>query len=125
MNGTLLIVDDEEPFITTLEKRLVKRSLRVISASGGSEALEALERENDIDVVLLDVKMPEIDGMATLRLIKTQYPDIEVILLSGHATMESALEGMKLGAFDYLMKPCSIEHVVARIGEARKKKRRP
>ena len=124
MNGTLLIVDDEEPFIATLEKRLVKRSIRVVSASCGSEALEVLEREDDIDVVLLDVKMPEMDGMATLRLVKTLYPNIEVIMLSGHATMESAMEGMKLGAFDYLMKPCSIEQVVERIGEARKKNRR-
>lgn len=124
MNKTLLIVDDEEPFVATVKKRLTKRSLDVISASSGPEALDVLEREGGIDVVLLDVKMPEMDGMATLRRIKTAYPDVEVIMLSGHATMESALEGMRLGAFDYLMKPCSIEQVVVRVEEAREKRRK-
>lgn len=122
MDTTVLIVDDEVPFVQTLTKRLVKRGLRILSAHSGPEALDLLTGNNGIDVVILDVRMPDMDGIATLREIKAASPSVEVLMLTGHATMESALDGMRLGALDYFMKPCSIEQIFARICEAKEKK---
>ncbi len=124
MDTTVLIVDDEVPFVETLTKRLVKRGLRILSAHSGPEALDLLTGNNGIDVVILDVKMPDMDGIATLREIKAADPAVEVLMLTGHASMESALDGMRLGAFDYFMKPCSIEQIFAKICEAKEKKRK-
>jgi DNA-binding NtrC family response regulator len=76
-----------------------------------------------VEVVILDVKMPGMDGIETLREIKRQFPLVEVIMLTGHATVESAIEGMKIGAFDYLMKPSEIETLVAKVAEAAARKR--
>lgn len=119
----IMIVDDEEAFINTMEKRLSKRDLKVLTALSGEEALEKLENNKNLDVVILDVKMPGMDGIQTLREIKSRYPLVEVIMLTGHATVESAVEGMKLGAFDYLMKPCEIEELVKKVEEATQKKK--
>ncbi len=117
----VLLVDDEVPFVETMTKRLSKRQLMVLSAYSGREALEKLEK-NAVDVVILDVKMPGMDGIETLREIKKAYPLVEVIMLTGHATIETAVEGMRLGAFDYLMKPCEIEELLAKVDEAKEKK---
>ena len=95
----VLLVDDEVPFVETMTKRLSKRQLTVIAAYSGREALEKLEK-NAVDVVILDVKMPGMDGIETLREIKKIYPLVEVIMLTGHATIETAVEGMRLGAFE-------------------------
>ena len=119
----VMLVDDEVPFVETTTKRLTKRDLKVIAAFGGQEALETLSKNRNVDVVILDVKMPGMDGIETLREIKKAYPLTEVIMLTGHATVESAIEGMKLGAYDYLMKPCEIEQIVLKVAEAAKKKR--
>ncbi len=119
----VLLVDDEVPFVETMTKRLSKRDLTVLSAFSGREALEALEKHRNVDVVILDVKMPEMDGIETLREIKKEYPLIKVIMLTGHATIETAIEGMRLGAFDYLMKPCDIEQLVAKVDEGANMKR--
>ena len=119
----VMLVDDEAPFVETTSKRLTKRNLNVLTAFSGKEALELLEKHRNLDVVILDVKMPGIDGIETLRQIKKAYPLTEVIMLTGHATVESAIEGMKLGAYDYLMKPCEIETIVFKIEEATRKKR--
>ena len=119
----VMLVDDEVPFAETTTKRLTKRNLNVLTAFSGKEALENLEKHQNLDVVILDVKMPGMDGIETLREIRKTYPLIEVIMLTGHATVESAIEGMKLGAYDYLMKPCEIETIVLKIEEATKKKR--
>lgn len=124
MDIVVLLVDDEAPFVATMKKRLTKRNLTVLSAHSGPEALDVLEREPLVDVVILDVKMPDMDGMETLRQIKEAHPAVEVIMLTGHATMETAIEGMKLGAFDYLMKPCSIEQVLDKVREAKEKRRK-
>lgn len=118
----ILLVDDEVPFVETMTKRLDKRGLRVVSAYSGQEALDVLEKESGIDVIILDVKMPGMDGIETLQEIKKRYPLKEVIMLTGHATVETAIEGMKLGAFDYLMKPCDIDILVSKVNEAAKKK---
>jgi len=117
----VLLVDDEAPFVETMTKRLVKRDMTVHTALSGIEALKTLKDHPDIDVVILDVKMPGIDGLETLRRIKSENPLTEVLMLTGHATVESAIEGMKRGAFDYLMKPCDLEQLIAKVKEAAKK----
>jgi len=118
----VMLVDDEVPFVETMTKRLDKRGLKIISAFSGDEALKVLQKEDAVDVIILDVKMPGMDGIETLQEIKKQHPLKEVIMLTGHATVETAIEGMKMGAFDYLMKPCDIDTLVAKVDEAAKKK---
>jgi DNA-binding NtrC family response regulator len=118
----LLVVDDEEQFLATTKKLLDKRGVETITSTNGFDALQMLE-ERRIDVVLLDVKMPGLDGVEVLRRIKQKYPLIEVIMLTGHASVESAVEGLKLGAFDYLMKPSTIADIQAKVEQAYDKKR--
>jgi len=122
MKTVVLLVDDEVPFVETMTKRLAKRDLTIISANSGPEAINHLGNNEHIDVVILDVKMPGMDGIATLREIKKAHPLLEVIMLTGHATIESGIEGMKLGAFDYLMKPCDIDMLMQKVLEAKAKK---
>jgi DNA-binding NtrC family response regulator len=123
---SVLLVDDEASFVETLSKRIAKRDLKVSTAFSGPEALEKLKSgggASNFDVVILDVKMPGMDGLETLAAIKLKHPNVEVIMLTGHATVESAIEGMKAGAFDYLMKPCDIDLLLAKIDRAVVKKR--
>lgn len=120
----ILLVDDEAPFLETMTKRLAKKDFIITSASSGREAIRLLEKNDEIEVTVLDVKMPEMDGLQTLRIIRQRFPLVEVIMLTGHATIESAIEGMKLGAFDYLMKPCDMEELISKVCEAAEKKRR-
>ena len=119
----VMLVDDEVPFVETLITRLEKRGLQTIPAHDGQEALEKLDKNRNVDVVILDVKMPGMDGIEVLREIKKSYPLIEVIMLTGHATVETAIEGMKLGAYDYLMKPCELEQLMAKVEAATEKRR--
>ncbi len=123
MKPFVMLVDDEVPFVETMTKRLKKRELQVIAATSGQEALEKLNTNRNLDVVILDVKMPGMDGIDTLKETKKTNPLVEVIMLTGHATVETAIEGMKIGAFDYLMKPCEIEKLMEKVEEATKKKR--
>jgi DNA-binding NtrC family response regulator len=116
-NFTVLIVDDEDDFRTTLIKRLTKRKVTISGASGGNEALSMMQ-ENPRDIVVLDVKMPGMDGIETLVEIKKQFPLTEVIMLTGHANIEAALEGMEVGAFDYLMKPTDIDDLLFKLEDA-------
>ena len=118
----VMLVDDEAPFLETMTKRLAKRSLKVKTALSGQSALEALAKNPNIDVIILDVKMPGMDGIETLGKIKARHPLVEVIMLTAHATVESAIEGMKQGAFDYLMKPCDMGELMEKINEASRKK---
>jgi DNA-binding NtrC family response regulator len=122
--ATVLLVDDEVPFVETMTKRLTHRELDIIPAFSGDEALSRLTVHPNIEVVVLDVKMPGMDGIETLTEIKKHHPLKEVIMLTGHATVESAIEGMKKGAFDYLMKPCDIDILVSKVMEASARKRR-
>ena len=119
----IMLVDDEVPFVETMAKRLGMRNIETISAFSGEECLEILKTHQTIDVIVLDVKMPGMDGLETLKRIKNECPLIEVIMLTGHATVESGIRGMKLGAYDFLMKPCDIEELVGKLEEATKKKR--
>jgi DNA-binding NtrC family response regulator len=118
---SVLLVDDEVEFLDVLMKRLKKRKLKLVAANSGEEALR-LVRENPVDVAVLDVKMPGMDGITVLREIKKINPSIEVIMLTGHANVEVALEGMELGAFDYLMKPVDIDELMYKLQDAYKKK---
>jgi len=115
MKPLVLLVDDEVPFVETMTKRLKKRDLVVNSAYSGQEALDILDKHRNTDVVILDVKMPGMDGIETLEKIKKSYPLTEVVMLTGHATVESAIEGMKKGAYDYLMKPCDIDQLMKKL----------
>jgi DNA-binding NtrC family response regulator len=105
----ILLVDDEKDFVEMLSMRLEDAGDKVTPAYDGSMCLEKL-KETPIDVVILDIKMPGMDGIQALREIKSRYPLIEVILLTGHGTTETAVQGMKLGAFDYLLKPADFEN---------------
>jgi len=117
----MLLVDDEERFLSTTKKLLAKKGYDAVTAASGAEALEKIRVQN-IHVVILDVKMPGMDGNATLKEIKRQYPLTEVIMLTGHATMESAIDGLKSGAIDYLMKPADIDEIIQKAEEAFEKR---
>jgi DNA-binding NtrC family response regulator len=119
----IMLVDDEERFLSTTKKLLSKKGIDLLTALSGGEALEMLN-SHSVHVVILDVKMPGMDGMATLREIKRQHPLTEIIMLTGHATVESAVEGLKSGATDYLMKPADIEELLEKAEEAFEKRKR-
>jgi DNA-binding NtrC family response regulator len=121
MKVRVLLVDDEEQFVETLAMRLEARDFAVATAFSGDQALDYL-KGNEADVVVLDVLMPGLSGIDTLGMMKKIRPLTEVIMLTGHATVETAIEGMKLGAFDYLMKPTEIDELVAKITRAQKRK---
>lgn len=120
----VLLVDDEAEFTETFSERLSMRNLEISKAFSGEEALKVIEKNKGIEIVILDVKMPGMDGIETLAEIKKRAPLVEVIMLSGHADVESAIDGMKQGAFDYLMKPCDIDQIIAKVTEAAAKKHR-
>lgn len=113
----IMIVDDEERFLLTTAKLLARQGLDVLTATSGEQCLEMLAREI-VHVVILDVKMPGLNGIETLQKIKRRFPLIEVIMLTGHATAESAVDGLRSGATDYLMKPISIDDLIAMAEEA-------
>ena len=121
--ANVLLVDDESEFVETFSERLELRDLKISKAFNGEEALQVLEKDHDLEVVILDVQMPGMDGIETLTEIKKKFPLVEVIMLSGHSTVESAIEGMKKGAFDYLMKPCDMDQILAKVSKAAGKKR--
>jgi DNA-binding NtrC family response regulator len=118
----MLLVDDEARFVETLSKRLAARGFEVAQAFSGQEALSRLAADES-DVVLLDVRMPGMDGLETLRAIRREHPLVKVILLSGHASINAAVEGMRLGASDYLLKPVDLEDLLAKMESAFEKKR--
>ena len=121
MKTMLLLVDDEESFVDILAERLRNRDFDVNTALNGEDALQKIN-EHNVDVAIVDVMMPGLSGIETLREIKRLKPLVEVLMLTGHATVETAIEGMKLGAYDYLMKPCDMDQLLAKIGEATEKK---
>jgi len=119
----LLIVDDEERFLATTKKLLAKKGYEALTASSGAEALNILT-STTVHVVILDVKMPGMDGLETLRVIKRDFPLVEVIMLTGHGTVESAVEGWKSGATDFLNKPADIDDLLVKAEEAFEKRLR-
>lgn len=121
MKISVLLVDDEKEFIDVLAERLEARDFEVLRAYSGEEAL-LLVQDKNVDVAVVDVLMPGKDGISTLREMKLLNPLVEVIMLTGHATVASGVEGMKLGAFDYLMKPAETGDLVGKIVQAYKRK---
>ncbi len=113
----LLVVDDEPDFLETLVKRMTARKIEVTGVESGYKALEFLDGQ-DVDVIILDIKMPGMDGIETLREIKKKKPLVEVILLTGHASVESGIQGMQLGAFDYVMKPVPLDELLEKVRQA-------
>ena len=113
----MMLVDDEERFLSTTQKLLLRKGYDVLTASSGTDALEIL-RTHNIHVVILDVKMPGMDGVQTLNAIKRNYPLVEVIMLTGHGTIDSAVEGLKSGATDYLTKPADVQDLIEKAEEA-------
>jgi len=122
MKGSkILLVDDEVVFTTNMSKLLTNRGYKVTAANSGDEAIQALEKE-PYDVVVLDLKMPGMDGLTTLKEIKKLGFSSETLILTGHGSIDTALEAIKIGAYDYLTKPCEIEDLVGKIEEAWQKK---
>jgi DNA-binding NtrC family response regulator len=117
----ILLVDDEKDFVEMLSLRLKEFGKKVTPAYSGAECLEKL-KANNIDVIILDIKMPGMDGMETLKEIKSRFPLVEVIMLTGHGSIETAVDGMKIGAFDYILKPANLEDLLEKISEAKKNK---
>jgi DNA-binding NtrC family response regulator len=113
----MLLVDDEEDFRKTLAKRLKKRKMNVTDVGSGDEAVE-LVKQKSFDVAVVDLKMPGMDGIEILNRIKQIRPFIEVIMLTGHASVRSGIAAMKSGAHDYLIKPCDIDELLIKAGDA-------
>ncbi|MFZ7128233.1 MAG: response regulator [Desulfobacterales bacterium] len=117
----VMIVDDERDFVEMLAVKLKDAGFEVTPAYDGQECLDRLQA-NNIDVVVLDIKMPGLDGIEVLREIKRLYPILEVILLTGHGSIETSVRGMKLGAFDYLLKPADFDELLEKLHNARQRK---
>ena len=117
----LLIVDDEEQFLQSITKSLQVRDFNVIAVNRGEKAIEAA-RKNPIDVALVDLKMPGINGEETLKALKAEHRWMEVIILTGHGTIDSAVESIKSGAYSYLQKPCSLDELMESLVSAYKNK---
>ena len=110
----LLIVDDEKDFVNILSKRIKRRNIDVAKAFSGAAAIQAL-RGQEFDVAVLDLKMEDMDGIEVLKMFKIMDPKLAVIMLTGHGSAEAAEQGIKLGAFDYLTKPCELKELLEKI----------
>jgi DNA-binding NtrC family response regulator len=115
---TILLVDDEKPFVEAMGKRLARRGFAVHGANSGQEALDLLAAHPEVNAVVLDLKMPGMDGLATLRAMKAARPGLAVLLLTGHGTVEAAREGLALGAFDFLLKPSDLDELTSKLQAA-------
>ena len=113
----LLLVDDEEGFVNVIANRLSKRGINTIKALNGTDAIQAL-RKQDFDVAVLDLKMEDMDGIEVLKIFKKMVPKMPVIMLTGHGSTRAEREGIEQGAFDYLSKPCELQELIEKIGEA-------
>jgi len=117
----VLLVDDEEGYVNVLAKRMTKRQVEVSIALSGSEAIQAL-RKKDFDVAVVDLKMEDIDGIEVLKIFKKMDPELPVVMLTGHGSEKAARDGLALGAFDYLTKPCDLEDLLSTISKAAERK---
>jgi len=113
----VLLVDDEKGYVNVLSNRLSKRSINATKAYSGTQAIQIL-RKNDFDVVVLDLKMEDMGGIEVLKIMKKMAPELPVIFLTGHGSQEAAMEGISLGAFDYLTKPCELVELIDKIKQA-------
>jgi DNA-binding NtrC family response regulator len=122
ISSHILLVDDEKDFVEMLSLRLKENGEDVLAVHSGQACLETLEKES-IDVIILHVKMPGMDGIETLKKIKKLHPLVEVIMLTGHGTIQSAVEGMKLGAFDFLLKPADFKALTEKLNKAKERRK--
>lgn len=113
----ILLVDDEPDFVETMTKRFRIRKIPVATAANGQDALKLLE-QREFDVAILDVRMPGMDGLELLRRIRAKHPLTEVIMLTGHASLETGMQGMGLGAFDYVLKPADFDDLLDKVRRA-------
>jgi DNA-binding NtrC family response regulator len=113
----LLLVDDEEGYVNVLANRMALRGVDVIKSYSGSEAIRIL-RKNDFDVAVLDLKMEDMDGIEVLKIFKKMDPELMVIMLTGHGSAKAASDGISLGAFDYLTKPCDFKELLDKVRKA-------
>ena len=118
----VLVVDDEPYFLELFRNRFSRRGVNVLEAGNGNDALDILDHES-VDVVVLDVLMPGMDGIETLKEIKKHHPFMEVIMLTGHGSVDMGLKGMRHGAYDYVMKPFKIDDLLARIQRANERRK--
>ncbi len=114
----VLLVDDEERFVTNMARLLAARGFKVSIAGDGVEAVEQYRLSGGMDVVVMDVNMPRLDGLQALKRIRAQDPEAQVIILTGHGSTEDGIKAIRLGAFDYLAKPCPLEALVDKIRQA-------
>lgn len=121
MSEKVLLIDDEKDFLAIMSERMESRNMQVSTASSAREGLEKA-LSGSFDAVILDLKMPEMDGIETLRILKEKNPDLEVILLTGHATVKQGVEAMKMGALDLMEKPADINALTEKIKSAQAKK---
>lgn len=121
LKAKVLLVDDEEDFISSLSQRLEVRGLKVTGATRGEEAVQLVDGQ-EFDAIVLDLSMPGMDGLETLKTIKDNHPDAEIIILTGHGTIKASIEAMKLGAEDFLEKPVDFKELLNKIEEARNKR---
>jgi DNA-binding NtrC family response regulator len=121
MTEKVLLVDDEKEFIDTLAERMQTRGMDVEKTTSAKTALKLVE-EGSFDAVVLDLQMPEMDGLEVLKILKEKKPEIQVILLTGHATVEKGIEAMKLGAMDLVEKPADLAVLTEKIQKAQIKK---
>jgi DNA-binding NtrC family response regulator len=113
----VLLVDDEQEFLEPMAARLARRCISCMTAQSGEEALRLLRRER-FDCAVVDVRMPVMDGLELLRKVRESYPTLPVVLLTGHASVELGIQGMELGAFEYLMKPVELDELLDTIRRA-------
>ncbi|MBM9603048.1 response regulator [Desulfopila inferna] len=121
LNAKVLLVDDEEDFIHTLSQRLEVRGLKVTGATRGADAVDLVDKQ-EFDAIVLDLAMPGMDGLETLKKIRENHPEAEIIILTGHASVKTSIEAMKLGAEDYLEKPVDMQDLLKKIEEAKHKR---
>lgn len=120
----ILLVDDEICYVNVLSNRLSKRNIFATKAYSGTEALQALRRD-DFDVVILDLKLEDMDGIEVLKILKKMAPETSVIMLTGHGSEEAAKDGIRAGAYDYLMKPCELNELIEKIRQAHVAREKP
>ncbi|MGM0452609.1 MAG: response regulator [Thermodesulfobacteriota bacterium] len=116
-NTKVLLVDDEEEFVTTLAERLEIRGYDPHTTQDGEQALEMIDN-NVYDVIVLDLMMPGLGGLEVMQQAKNRHPDLPIILLTGHGSTREGMEGMRQGAYDYLMKPLDIDELITKMDQA-------
>ena len=121
MSEKVLLVDDEPEFLATLSERMTARGMDITTAESAAEALDQVDKGN-FDAIILDLMMPGMDGIEAMKAIKEGHPEIQVILLTGHASLEKGIEAMKLGAMDFIEKPADIDSLTEKIKKAQAQK---